>query len=445
MKATSSNVAAEVVPLSLSQRGLWFLYQLRPESSAYNLATAARVLTNQSVAEIRAYFQGMVDRHPALRTTFRLEGDDLVQVIADEAEVAFEDVDAAGWSEDELRAGIEEAAWRPFDLERGPVFRVVLFRKGADRRIVVAMHHIVADFGLLALLNPREEDRSYEEFVALQAEMLAGPEGEQLWEYWRQQLAGLPELDLPADRVRPENAPPRGGASWREVDPATVSTLKALARSRRATLYVALLTAFHALLHRFTGQDDFAVGSPAAGRPRGFTRTFGYFTNPLVLRADLGGDPSFRELLDRTRQTVVDGLDHQHFPLSLLVERLRPGSELFRAMFVLHQGPDGLVSLVLGEGGGHLPLAGGIELESLPLPRRAAQFDITLGAGDRRGSLGLELVYDAARFDATTAARWLESLTQLLAGAAADPDRPVSELPLLSPAQERQVLVEFNN
>src|SRR6185295_3662392 len=143
-------------------------------------------------------------------------------------------------------------------------------------------------------------------------------------------------------------------------------------RSRGATLYVVLLAAFQALLHRTTGQDDFAVGSPVAGRPAGFGRVVGYFTNPVVLRSDLAGDPPFRELVDRARRRVVEALDHQHFPLPLLVERLRSRAELFRALFVFHRAPAeaaGLVSFTLGEGGGRLHLDG-FELESLPLTPR---------------------------------------------------------------------------
>ncbi|HSN87256.1 MAG TPA: condensation domain-containing protein, partial [Thermoanaerobaculia bacterium] len=432
-----------VLPLAHAQRGLWFLYRLRTVSSAYNLATAGRVHGDLPAAKIRAFFQGWVDRYAVLRTTFRFDGEEPVQEVRAVAEVAFEEVDAADWTDAELRAGVEEAAWHPFDLERGPVFRVVLFQGGAERLLVVSMHHIVADFGALTLFFPSEGGREYAEFVAWQADLLAGPEGERLWSYWRERLAGLPELDLPADRLRPEGAPERGRARWREIGPEVLAPLKALARSRRSTLYVALLAAYEALLHRLTGQEDFAVGSPASGRPKGFARTFGYFTNPLVQRADLAGDPSFREMMDRTRRSVSEALDHQHFPLSLLVERLRPGSALFRTMFVLHQGPEGLVSLVLGEGGGRLPLDG-FDLESLPLARRAAQFDLTLAAGERRGTLGLELLYDAARFDDTTAARWLEHLANLLAGAVENPEAPVSELPLLSPGERHQLLVEVN-
>src|SRR6266545_2991597 len=436
--------------LSHTQRGLWFLHRLHPESAAYHISTMARVVGEVSNADLRAAFQAMVDRHPALRTTFPLAGDESVQVIPERGEVAFEVVDAALWSDAELRAGLEEAAFRPFDLERGPVFRASLFERGSERTLVVAMHHIVSDFGALVnlLQEPREGTKSFAQFVDWQAEMLAGPEGERLEAFWRERLAGLPELDLPADRgVRPVGAPEQGGAEWREIGARTLAPLKALARSRGATLYVVLLAAFQTLLHRYTGQEDFAVGSPVAGRPAGFGRVVGYFTNPVVLRADLAGEPSFREMVDRTRQWVVEALDHQHFPLPLLVERLRARAELFRTLLVFHRAPadaEGLVSFTLGEGGGRLRLDG-FELESIPLAPRAAQFDVTLAAGERRGALGLEIIYDAARFDATTIARWLQHLGNLLTGAAGNPDTPVSELPLLSPWERHQLLREVND
>ncbi|HBL29062.1 MAG TPA: non-ribosomal peptide synthetase, partial [Acidobacteria bacterium] len=436
-------------PLSRAQRGLWFLHRLRPESAAYNLATAARVLGARPAAEIRAFFQGMVDRHAVLRATFHREGEEPVQRVHASVEVAFAEIDARGWTEREVRAAIEDAAWRPFDLERGPVFRVVLLRREGERLLVVAMHHIVADFGSIGLFPAagEREGKDYADFIAWQSELLAGAEGERLWSWWRDRLAGLPELDLPADRLRPDHpeaAPERAGLATGRIDPATLAPLKALARSRRATVYVALLAAFHALLHRLTGQEDCAVGSPASGRPKGFGRTFGYFTNPLVLRADVAGDPPFRELLDRTRQTVAEALEHQHFPLALLVERLRPGGELFRTLFVLHQGPEGLVRLVLGKDGGRLPLAG-FELESVALPPRAAPFDLTLAAGELDDGLALDLVYATARFDAPTAARWLEHLGHLVAGAVAQPETPVSALPLLGAAERHQLLIELND
>jgi amino acid adenylation domain-containing protein len=437
--------------LSVTQRGLWFLHRLHPESTAYHLSTMTRVFGAASNEAVRATFQGMLDRHPALRTTFPLVGDEPVQVIPEQGEVAFELIDAAGWSVEELRSRMEEAAFRPFDLERGPIFRASLFDRGTERFLVAAMHHIVSDFGALVNLlqeAPREGTKSFAQFVAWQAEMLAGPEGARLEAFWRERLAGLPELDLPADRVKPANAPEQGGAEWREVAPQTLARLKSLARAQGATLYVVLLAAFQTLLHRYTGQDDFAVGSPVAGRPAGYGRVFGYFTNPVVLRADLEGDPPFRELVDRTRRRVVEALDNQHFPLPLLVERLRARAELFRALFVLHRAPAeaaGLVSFSLGEGGGRLQIEQDLELESIPLAPRGAQFDVTLAAGERRGALGLQIIYDAARFEGPTIARWLQHLDILLTGAAENPDTPLTELPLLSTWERHQVLSEAND
>jgi amino acid adenylation domain-containing protein len=437
-------------PLSQTQRGLWFLHRLRPESTAYHLVGPSRLHGDRSVDQLRAFGQALVDRHPGLRTTFPLKGEEPVRHVHERMELAFEEVDASGWTDERLRAGVEEAAWRPFDLERGPLFRITLFDRGFERILVIGMHHIISDFGsLLNLVQPSAEETAgdFNDFVAWQTEMLQGPEGERLWHLWRERLAGLPELDLPVDRIKPENAPERGALRGREIGPHPLAEIRALARSRGATLYVALLAAFQTLLHRYTGQDDFGVGSPAAGRTAGFGGTFGYFTNPVVLRADLAGDPGFRELLDRTRRRVLEALDHQHFPLPLLIERLDSRAELFRVMFVLHRVPpglDGLVSITLGEGGGRLRLDG-FELESFPFAPRAPQFDVTLAAGERFGALGLQLVYDADRFDSTTAARWLEHLANLIAGAVEHPDRPVSELPLLHPWECQQVLLEVND
>ncbi|HVR98126.1 MAG TPA: amino acid adenylation domain-containing protein, partial [Thermoanaerobaculia bacterium] len=326
--------------------------------------------------------------------------------------------------------------------------------------VLFAVHHIAADFwslGLLArqlgeLLSGREigPAPSYSDFVAWQEAMLAGEEGERLERYWSERLQGLPALNLPVDRPRPASSGERGACRWRDLDPGLAEALKEVARSRGATLYAVLLTAFQTLLSRLSGQEDLAVGSPVAARPQGLpgaAETVGYFVNPVVLRADLSGEPSFLELLDRTRRVVLGALDHQGYPLPLLAERLRISSgkdALFRAMLVLHRPPFGLEELAgfaLGEGGARLRL-GGLDLESLPLAPRAAQFDLTLSAAERRGGLSLALVYDAGLFDEATADRWLGSLETLLRGIAARPQTPALDLPLLSSEERQQILAE---
>ncbi len=448
------------LPLSPGQRGLWFLHRLHPDSSAYHLALASRILSAMPAEAIRGFFQEQVDRHEALRTTFPLEGDEPVQRVADPSEhteLAFEEIDATGWSEAAFRERLEQEAWKPFDLERGPLFRVQVFQRVSERVLLVVVHHIVVDFGSFygMLSSPlplapspagagEGERLQYRDFLRWQEEMLGGKTGEELWAFWRERLAGLPVLELPTDRPRRTGVPERGGSRWHEIGPEVVRPLKALARSQGGTLYVALLAGFQALLSRYTGQTDFAVGSPAAGRPKGFARTMGYFTNPLAVRADLSGDPSFLELLGRVRARVSEALDHQHLPLPVIVERLR--LEAFRTLFVFHRDPSGLEGMVgfaLGEGGGLLRW-GDLELEPVALPPRAAQFNVTLAAGERRGNLGLQLVYSADIFDASTAGRWLEHLAVLLEAAAAQPEMPLRELPLLTAWERQQVLLEVN-
>ena len=436
-------------PLSYGQRGLWLLHRLNPQSTAYHLAGAMRLHGDVSAATLRAAFQALVDRHPALRTTFLDDGGEPFQRIHPTAEVAFEEISGGD---------LEEIAWRPFDLAAGPLLRVTLLEGGPeDRVLLVVAHHIIADFWSFGVMA-----REIAGFVSLQGEAVdfaqwqAGrlaTDGARLWDAWRERLADLPPLDLPADRPLPPQPDERGELRGIEIGSGVLDDAKSLARRRGTTLFAVLLAAFETLLHRLSGQTDFAVGSPVAGRPAGLpgvAEAVGYFVSPVALRADLSGEPSFYEMVDRARRTVLDALALQDLPLPLLVEKLRAEgreADLFRVLFVLHRAPAGLeemVSLALGEAGGRLRL-GALEMEPLPLAPRDAAFDLTLAAGERRGALGVSLVYRAALLDATTAARWLEHFRTLLAAAAAHPETPVADLPLLSAAERHQLLPEAND
>jgi amino acid adenylation domain-containing protein len=436
-------------PLSYGQRGLWLLHRLNPQGTAYHLTGAMRLRDDVAPQALRAAFQALVDRHPALRTTFHDDGGEPFQRIRPTAEVAFEEINGRD---------LEEIAWRPFDLAAGPLFRVTLLDRGPeDRVLLVAAHHIVADFwsfGVMAReiagVVPLHGDEV--DFAWWQAERLA-TDGERLWDAWRERLADLPPLDLPADRPLPAQPDERGALRGIEIGSGVLDDAKALARGRGTTLFAVLLAAFETLLHRLSGQTAFAVGSPVAGRPAGLpgvAEAVGYFVSPVALRADLSGEPSFSEAVDQARRTVLDALALQDLPLPLLVEKLRAegrDGDLFRVLFVLHRAPAGLeemVSLALGEAGSRLRL-GALEMEPLPLAPRAAAFDLTLAAGERRSALGVSLVYRAALLDATTAARWLEHFRTLLTAAAAHPDRSVADLSLLSAAERHQLLLESND
>jgi amino acid adenylation domain-containing protein len=478
--------APEPVPdtaLAHGQQAIWFLQRLAPECAAYNLAAAARVLGEVDAGALRAAFAELSRRHEALRTRFPLAGDQPARHLqaapaapAVEAapDMAFAEVDAAGWSEADLALRLAEEAHRPFDLAQGPLLRVSLYRlhPGAPVLLIV-IHHIAADFGSLAVLW-RELATLYDfcrhqghaataalpppgaqfgKYVLWQRRFLGSGSGERSFAYWRDQLAGLPpELELPADRPRPRQQGFRGGACSLRLDGKVAAALRSVASGRSATLHMILLAAFQALLHRYTRQPDLAVGSPASGRLSSeLAEVVGCLVNAVTLRARFEGIAAFDELLVQARAVTLGALDHQAYPFSLLAERLRPDrdpsrSPLFQAMFVLHGRPaaaPALAALAMREAGARLDL-GTLALESMPLATRASQLDLTLEAAELDGTLALRLVYDADLFDRVTALRMVEHFAAALAGIAFQPGLLLSGLPLLAAAERHQLLCEWN-
>src|SRR6185295_8982522 len=266
-------------PLSAGQRGLWFLHRLDPSGGAYNIAVAARA-RGLDVAAFTRVLAILTDRHEALRTVFPVVDDEPVQrVTASLPDVQAED--AASWSAGELERRLGEEAWWPFDLAAGPLLRARLFAQGDETVLLLAIHHIVADFASLAVMARefsglyRQETGGaaavleppvlrYGDYVRWKEELLAGARGERCWAYWRRQLQGVPDLDLPADHARPPLQTYRGGARSITLPPAL---LEGLRTAGSASLFTSLLAVFQAQLARYSGQEDFAVGSPSAGRP----------------------------------------------------------------------------------------------------------------------------------------------------------------------------------
>ncbi|HLE82887.1 MAG TPA: amino acid adenylation domain-containing protein [Thermoanaerobaculia bacterium] len=471
--------------LSHGQRALWFLHRVAPASDAYTIAGAGRVLSPLDTGALRRGFEALVERHEAVRTVFPAAGGEPIRRPGPADPHFFEEVDASSWPEAEARERLADLAFRPFDLERGPLFRVVLARGGsAGSVIVVSMHHVVGDLWSLAVLlrelgatyraalegrEPAAELRrlplSYAEWVAREQVRLAGEEGRRLRAFWRRRLAGgVPPLDLPGDRPRPRIRAFQGRMVSRSLgreagsEGSLRSRLDALARSRRSHRFTVLLAGFQALLGRYSGQEAFAVGTPTSGRVRTggasvseLASLVGYFVNPVPIRADLAADPSFGELVERVREEAAGALEHQAYPFALLAEDLEPGSDpsrspLFQVMLVLQKSPipgmRGLPAFALGREGAPLRL-GPLELESAGLPQRGAQLDLTLFVTEEDGELVGSLEYDAALFEAATAERALGHLATLLHAAAADPERRLSELPILTPDERRQLLVEL--
>jgi amino acid adenylation domain-containing protein len=469
---------AEWLPLSLGQRALWFLHRLAPESAAYNLMYAAHVRSSLDVPILRLALQKLVQRHPILSSTYALQHGEPAQCFHPTRPVRFEVVDASNWSEEQLLQRIEEEGDRPLDLDHGPVLCSTLYMlTPQDYVFELVIHHVAADFWSFELLvdelsvlyaaeklgiqPPATGGWQYSDYVRWQSEMLAGPEGERHLQYWQQALAGdMPILNLPTDRPRPPVQTYRGTSYAFKLDEQLTKRLKELATAERVTSYMLLLAAFQTLLYRYTDQEDILVGTPTAGRSRAdMQRTLGYFSNPVVMRTDFSGNPTFRTVLGKVRRTVIGALEHQDYPFPLLVEKLQPRrdpsySPLFQAVFVWdqqHQFDEGASligaqTLLFGQGATSTRVAQErLNLETIVIAQRGAPFDLTLRMVELDGCFSGDFCYNTDLFDEATIARMQQHFQTLLAGIVADPDQSVGDLPLLSKDERHKMLVEWND
>jgi len=467
---------AGAFPLSFAQERHWFIEQLQPGNVAYNLPTSLRIRGRLRPAILARTFAEIVRRHETLRTTFTLSAgaDDAgpagaaeaagrpVQIVAPPAPVPLPLVDLAALPavrrEEEARRQAVAESLRPFDLARGPVLRAALLRLGEEEHALLAtLHHIASDGwsgGILVrelaeLYDAFSQGRppvlpelpiQYADFAAWQRRTLQGAVLERELAYWRRQLGdGPPVLELPTDRPRPAIAGFAGGnVAMVLAEGAGAERLRALFRGEGATLFMLVLAAFQALLARYTGQTDVAVGTPVANRQRTETEgMIGFFVNTLVLRGDLSGEPTFRELLGRARRVAIEAFSHQDLPFGKLVEELNPERSLTHAP--LFQVTCSVINLPPAE----LAISG-LELAAMDGGHATSTYDLNLSVIDTGGALVAYLEHSADLFDGTTARRMLGHLATLAAAAAADADRRLADLPLLT-GPERQALVEWND
>ncbi|HEX3130157.1 MAG TPA: amino acid adenylation domain-containing protein [Thermoanaerobaculia bacterium] len=435
------------LPLSFAQERLWFLEQLEPGGSAYNLPLALRLSGPLDVAALAEGFRGIVRRHEALRTTFPASNGRPVQRIAFEVDLKLPVIDLSGLAEKEteLRQLAAEEAARPFDLVEGPVLRTLLVRLDEREHACLAtLHHIAGDAWSLGVLvrdmaalyigKPLPElPVQYADFAVWQRGQLSGEALESQLVWWREALAGAPDvLELPSDRPRPAVRTSRGGSI--RVELAGLGALREVARREGATLFMTLLAGFQALLHRITHQDDLLIGTPVAGRNRTeIEDLIGFFVNSLVLRGRPAARLSFSDLLAQARTAALGAFAHQDLPFEKLVEEL--GVErnlshhpLFQVLLALQNAPIGAMELP------------GLTLSDLGVAGTTAKFDLMLSLTEV-GEDGLDAIleYSADVFEESTARRLLEHLRTLLHGAAQDSARPLSELPLLSAAEIEQL------
>ncbi len=455
---------SSTAPLSFAQQRLWFLDHLFPANNFYNEASAIPILQPLDVAALEQSLNEIVARHEALRTTFVVADGQPVQIIAAALSLPLPIVDLRGLPEPErsaeaLRLGTDEAR-RPFDLAKGPLVRTTLFRLGQDDYLfLLTMHHIVCDgwsmevffhelitlYSAFSMGEPSplpELPIQYADFAIWQRQCLQGEVLEAQLDYWKRQLAGLPMLALPTDRPRPAMGTFQGARRPVKISKPLTEALRALGRQEEATLFMTLLAAYQTLLHRYTGQEDVVVGAPIANRNRTEVETLiGFFVNALVMRADLSGDPSFREALRRVREMALGAYAHEDLPFEKLVDALEQERDLsrnplFQVTFQLLSAPR--ASKQAAEEAEEETSFPEIEVGT-------AKFDLRLDLWEIAQGLDGQIEYSTDLFDEATIARMAGHFQVLLEAIVANPDERLSKLALTTEAERRQLLVEYND
>jgi len=439
----------EPTPASYAQQRLWLLDRLQPGNAAYNMPFSYRIEGPVDAGALEAALCDVVARHESLRTVFvEQDGQPFHRVLEQPAEgftLTLHDLEALApqaRSRESRRLMADEAA-RPFDLATGPLLRVLLVRREVMAYdLVINVHHIVFDGWSLGILwrelsaryAARRDERAsiagpaavadepiqYGDFAHWQRQRLDGGRIERHLEYWREHLAGdLPVLDLPADRARPSQPKNRGELVEARLPAPLADGLRRIARASDASLFMVLLAAYAVLVGRLAGQGDVLVGTPAAGRGRSeLEGVIGFFVNTLVIRLRMDDAPSFRTLVDRTREAALGANDHQEVPFERLLEEVQPErhlsrSPLFQVFFNMIDLPE------------ERPALAGAQVFEVPPAVHASKFDCTLYAGTAGDGISLQLVYDADLFDRARMEEFLRQYEQLLGRFAAAPETPV--------------------
>jgi len=451
------------LPLSFAQQRLWFVQQISPDNTAYNMLEALRLQGSVNIVALEQSLSELIRRHEVLRTTFPTVEGNPIQLIAPPTALTLPIHNLQGLSTqeqtDQIRQMAIAEASKPFDLAVGPLVQFTLLQLSEQEYVLLLkMHHIIYDGWSLSIFF-RELSQLYEafsqglpypltelpiqyaDFAVWQRKWLTGVVLDRQLSYWEQKLAGVPPvLELPADRQRPPIQTFQGGVERFQLDRDLTQRLKQLSQESEATLFITLLAAFLILISRYSGQLDLVVGSPIANRNNlAFEQLIGFFANTLVLRGDLSGNPSFRDFHAQVRQTTLSGYAHQDLPFEMLVEKLQPVRDLSRnplvqVVFALQNSP---------QSSSNLP---GLTIESISLPLDVrANFDLEVSYWEISGGLEGSWSYSSDFFEATTITRIAQNFETLLKAIVENPEARISELPLLSQAERDQLLVEWNN
>ena len=459
--AIPRRASPDSAPLSSPQQRLWFLNELDPDNSAYNISHAFRIKGALNAPALKDALNEIVRRHEVLRTRFGVIDGESVQLVDEIASVSLLTVDLRDLHEAErdieARRLIREEAKHPFELSQGPLFRVCLFQlTNEDYVLKTTIHHIVSDgwsMGLLfrelttlyeALANGKssplvELPVQYADFAEWQRKSLESEYMENQLTYWRNKLEGAPAvLELPTDRPRPAIGTFRGLKKSTELSPSITKALNELSRREGVTLFMTLLAAFKTLLWRYTRHEDVIVGLPIAGRTRAeIEGLIGFFVNSLVLRTDLSGNPEFLQLLGRVRETTLEAYANQDLPFEKLVEALQPErslshTPLFQVALTFQNAPRARLEL------------DGLKLESMGIENQTSKFDLTIFAAASEEGVSLTFEYNTDLFDDSRIERMMEHFKILLGSIVANPEARISELEILPETERQKILVEWN-
>jgi amino acid adenylation domain-containing protein len=448
-------------PLSYNQRRLWFMKQMEPDSAAYHIPAVLRFRGVLDVSALETALNALIARQESLRTRFVAPDGSPRCLIEPHAEIELAKVDLSHIPlenrEEEATALALETMHRPFDFGRCPLLRVQLVRLDADHHILVCViNHIVADgisIGILmrdwleqysrCIVGEREPQPplryQYLDYADWQARQSAAGALEENLAYWKGQLAGLPPaLQLPTDRPRPPIQTYAGARASVTLSKDETRRIKEFARREGVTLFMVLLSAFQALLHRYTTEADIPVGTAVANRGHSeFTDVVGFFANIIVMRGDFRDSPTVREAIGRAREMALQAFAHEDMPFDVLVDAIAPRrsrehSPLFQVMFVLQS---------MSAGDLRLP---NLRVEQMDLAPRAARFDLAVDAIDRAGQLSLFFEYNTDLFDGETVERMVQHYRAMLAGYVSSPDKPVASVPLVSADELRLLTVDWN-
>src|SRR6185369_9022509 len=462
LRLKKSGTQFNSLPLSFAQQRLWFLEQLDPGNSAYNIPLALRLRGRLNIAALGEALSEVVRRHEVLRTTFPSIDGGPVQVITEATRLPLPEIELGhlGGAAQAEQAGLLVAAEaeRGFDLAVGPLFRATLLRLSEQEHVaLISMHHIVSDGWSMSVLlrevsalyaafargegSPLAElPLQYADYAAWQRTWLSGARLEQELSYWKKQLGGArAAMELPTDHRRPAVQTFQGGVQGLGLTAALTGALNRWSEQQGVTLFMTLLAAFQVLLSRYTGAAEVVVGTAVANRNRLEAEgLIGFFVNTLVLRTEVDGDENFGELVQRVKEVALGAYSHQELPFEKLVEELEPErslshTPLFQVMFGLQNLPTEEVGLV--------------ELELSPFQSgggSTAKFDLSLGLVEAEGRLSGAFEYNRDLFEGATIKRMAGHLEQLLQSLIEQPQQVVSQLGLLTAAEEQQLLVEWN-